>query len=39
MGKEIGSDGFTEDDFARFGRRLEQETAHAHNDVHGRRFR
>ncbi|WP_313952140.1 glutamate-cysteine ligase family protein [Accumulibacter sp.] len=29
MGKEIGSDGFTEDDFARFGRRLEAETAHA----------
>jgi gamma-glutamyl:cysteine ligase YbdK (ATP-grasp superfamily) len=30
MGKEIGSDGFTADDFARFAQRLEQETAHAH---------
>ena len=31
MGKEIGSDGFTDDDFVRFGQRLEQETAHAHD--------
>ena len=29
MGQEIGSDGFTADDFARFSQRLEQETAQA----------
>ncbi|MBE2259788.1 MAG: glutamate--cysteine ligase [Candidatus Accumulibacter sp.] len=29
MGKEIGSDGFTEDDFARFRERLALETEHA----------
>ncbi|WP_300449798.1 glutamate--cysteine ligase [Accumulibacter sp.] len=29
MGKQIGRDGFTADDFARFGRRLAQETRHA----------
>lgn len=31
MGKEIGSDGFSGNDFARFGERLEQETRHAHD--------
>ena len=31
MGKEIGSDGFTADDFARFSRRLAGETRHAHD--------
>ncbi len=37
MGQEIGSDTFTEDDFARFGQRLELETQHAHEAfTHGR---
>ncbi len=31
MGKEIGSDGFTTDDFTRFHRRLALETQHAHD--------